>query len=177
MKQSYGYYNKSGLFAQYVPYRSYNHYSDKHWKTHINYPLNAPPGIRNMFLEDILGFLQQKDLAHKYVFNENNIKYRMNRPDLDNTQNGKIITIYFNNEEECFETMMELDQLIRRKGYINYPLDPEYQFRNDRIFKNNPYIGYRYASTPRQPFYVIPRDLYGREIEDIQGKYLGELII
>ncbi len=169
----FGYYYKSGLFAQYVTKRHYNHYSDTYWKIHINYPFYAEEAIKKEFLINILGYLQKKDISHKIVLFEKDI-LRMNRPASDNTQNGKIITIYCNSEEECFQTMDDLNRLIVNMGIQKYPLAMEQNFRNDQLFKGNPYIGYRYASMPRRPFYVVPVDEYGEEVEDIQEKYLSK---
>ena len=170
----YGYYFKSGIFAQYVTKEPYNHYSSKHWKIHINYPLYENESIKKEFLDTILGFLRSYDLNHKVVLYERNILYRMNRPHPANTQNGKIITVYCRSEQECWFALNQLDQLMKSRKYIYYPLKPEQHFRNDRLFRNNPYIGYRYASTPRRPYYVIPLDDFNREIEDIQEKYDGQ---
>lgn len=170
-KQYYGYYFKSGIFAQYVTKRPYNHYSSKHWKTHVNYPIYQSEEIKSVYLDTILSFLRENDLVHKIVIKEKDIIYRMNLPQKENTQNGKIITIYYTNEGECYQIMEKLDKLIRDKGFDLIPLREEQKFRNDRIFNNNPYIGYRYASTPRRPYYIIPRDKFGNEIEDIQERF------
>ena len=170
----YGYYFKSGLFAQYVTQEPYNHYSSQHWKIHINYPLFEKEEVKKDFLATILGFLRENDLNHKVVLYERNMMYRMNRAHPANTQNGKIITIYCRSEKECWFALNQLDQITRTKGYINYPLKHEQHFRNDRLFRNNPYIGYRYASSPRRPYYVIPYNQFGQEIEDLQEKYDGQ---
>ena len=167
----FGYYYKMGIFAQYVTKRRYNRYSDQKWKIHLNYPVHLSEDIKVKYLQTILTFLQTKDLSHKIVIKEEDINYRMNRTDPSNTQNGKIITIYCNSEQECFETMKHLDGLFQYYGYHRYPLLPNQQVRNDKLFNNNPFIGYRYASMPRRPYYVPPTDRYGRPIEDIQEKY------
>ena len=167
----YGYYYRMGIFAQYVSKRRYNRYSDTGWKIHVNYPVHLSDERKREYLETILTFLQEKDLSHKIVITEDDIKYRMNRNHPRNTQNGKIITIYCHSERECFDTMVQLDHIFHQKGYLQYPLFPDEHFRNDKLFRNNPFIGYRYASMPRRSYYVPPVDRYGRTIEDIQEKY------
>lgn len=165
-----GFYFKSRIFAQYVPKRKYTGYSNTNWKIHINYPVLESPAKKRLFLEVILGYLYEKDLNHKIVILEKDI-FRMNNPDIQNTQNGKIITIYCNSEIECIKSMDELDLIIRKKGFITYYLAENQLFRNDRVFNNNPFIGYRHASTPRAPFFIVPLNEDGSEIEDIQMKY------
>jgi len=167
----FGYYYRMGIFAQYVTKRRYNGYSDENWKVHINYPVDMPDAVKQEYLNTVLSYLHTHDLNHKIVIREDDIRYRMDRDDPFNTQNGKIITIYCHSEWECFRTMDQLDQIFRYKGYIKYPLQPEQQFRNDRLFRANTFIGYRYASTPRRTFYIPPTDRYGRPIEDLQKKY------
>ncbi|WP_339061273.1 hypothetical protein [Tepidibacillus marianensis] len=167
----FGYYYRMGIFAQFVTKRRYNRYSDEKWKVHINYPIDMSDAVKREYLQTVLTYLQTNDLSHKIVIREDDIRYRMNQDDPFNTQNGKIITIYCHTEWECYRTMDQLDQLFRKRRYIHYPLQPEQRFRNDRVFRDNPLIGYRYASTPRRPYYVPPTNRYGRPIEDLQEKY------